>query len=234
MFKTEFSETAHFDWDEFFCNENGQGEMNKAKIEKIIRNCRKHLAYNPISNSMEFNRMVKALTQGLFKNSIKILEIGAGTGVLTRCLLMNYGGTGVLVDKNENAFNRYQELMDPMKAFIDYRQHDLFAYSDKEEYDITCSFGVIEHFIEKDTILECHKRFLKQDGYVMLFIPLDSPLTRAYYEVFPELNQGYRELLTEKELSNIVSQNGLKLVRTSKSRYQSYDFIGIVCSVMKQ
>ena len=48
----------------------------------------------------------------------QILELGAATGVLTRWLISQYGGNGVLVDKNKSSLNAYNSLKDINKQFI--------------------------------------------------------------------------------------------------------------------
>jgi hypothetical protein len=111
---------------------------------------------------------------------------------------------------------------------------DLFQLDLAETFDVVCSFGLIEHFVHKEALLEIHKKFAAFNGMVIILVPLDSPLTRAFLEVHPELNLGYRELLKEKEFKKILVQNGLEVVRTKVSHGYSYDFVGALCLCRKK
>lgn len=233
MYLTKYEKKDTFDWDTFFRMDRVSSGIQQQVFESIVLNCRKHLKDNLLQFSVEFNRMIKELIKNLFDNDIDVLELGAGTGFLTRCLLTNYEGRGMLVDSNQIAYKRYCEMKDPIKHKITYKIADIFTYEDEKQYDIVCSFGLIEHFSDKTEIIKAHKKFLKKNGKNIIIVPMDSPLTRTYYEVFPEMNKGYRELLTEKELRNIVEENGLEIIRISKSTNQSYDFIAVVCEPNK-
>ena len=95
-----------------------------------------------------------------------------------------------------------------------------------ERFDLVCSFGLIEHFIDKRPVLEIHRKFIAPGGVIVIIVPMDTPLTRAFFELHPELNLGYRELLKEKEFKRILTQQGMKILRTQASKGYVYDFLG--------
>jgi 2-polyprenyl-3-methyl-5-hydroxy-6-metoxy-1,4-benzoquinol methylase len=103
-----------------------------------------------------------------------------------------------------------------------------------KNFDIVCSFGLIEHFVDKQAVLDVHKNFAAPNGIIIILVPMNTPLSRTFLEVHPELNLGYRELLSEKEFKDILIHGGFEIIRTAVSQYYSYDFIGAVCVVQKE
>jgi 2-polyprenyl-3-methyl-5-hydroxy-6-metoxy-1,4-benzoquinol methylase len=120
-------------------------------------------------------------------------------------------------------------MQDHLKKYITYLNADLFHLELEEEFDLICSFGLIEHFVEKQAVLAAHKKFAASNANIIILVPLDSPLTRAFLEVHPELNLGYRELLSEKELKRILTRNALHVIRMNISQGYCYDFVGALC-----
>jgi SAM-dependent methyltransferase len=150
-------------------------------------------------------------------------------GFLTRWLLSQYGGSGVLVDKSQASSRTYHRMQDNLKKYITYLNADLFHLELEEEFDLICSFGLIEHFVDKQAVFAAHKKFAASNANIIIIVPLDSPLTRAFLEVHPELNLGYRELLSEQEFKRILTRNALHVIRMNISQGYSYDFVGAVC-----
>lgn len=231
MFITENSVEDYFDWDCFFSEENTNIEMNADQLSLIVSHIRKHLAENSLKFAVQFNKVMKKALEDININQPNTLELGAATGFLTRWLLQSYGGHGILLDKNMAAYKRYCDIKDPIKNSIEYCIQDVFRYETEKRFDIVCSFGLIEHFVEKNEVMEAHKKFLKKGGYAIILAPMDTPLTRTFYEVFPELNRGYRELLTAKELRKIMESAGFNIVRIVESSHYCYDYVMAVASI---
>ncbi|NIM18445.1 MAG: methyltransferase domain-containing protein [Candidatus Aminicenantes bacterium] len=225
--KNEASED--FDWEAFFSPEHADKIIQQVDPLQIIANLRKHLQENKFRLTFTLSKLLRKLLAGEEIKSPKILELGAATGLLTRWLVSQYGGTGVLVDKSEASYKKYREMKDNIKRYLTYITEDIFDLELAEEFDLVCSFGLVEHFVDKRDVLAVHRKFVSSQGIIVILVPLDSPLTRAFLEVHPELNLGYRELLTESEFKKMLTQNGLEVVRTEVSKGYCYDFIGALC-----
>lgn len=224
-----------FDWEAYFSRDQKHQIVEQMNFKKIVVNLREHLRENTFKMAFALGRVIRILLKDLQLNKQpRILELGAATGFLTRWLISRYGGTGVLVDKNIASYNAYAAVKDSVKDHITYLIQDIFSLELVETFDLICSFGLIEHFIEKTDVLAVHKKFLAANGFIVILVPMDSPLTRAFLEVHPELNLGYRELLTEKNLKNLLIQNGMDVIITQISRGYVYDFVGAVCSLPKK
>ena len=176
--------------------------------------------------TLALNTMMRKLLKNREPHHPRILELGAATGLLTRWLTEEYGGSGVLVDNSEASCQAFHTMEYDRKKNLTYLKNDLFQLELEERFDLVCSFGLIEHFIDKRAVLEIHRKFSAPGGSEF---PVDfqyTPLTRTFFELHPELNLGYRELLKEKEFKEILTRQGMKILRTQASSGYAYDFLG--------
>jgi SAM-dependent methyltransferase len=233
MYKTSIykqAENGNFDWETYFTPEESTEKLFKRlDLPQVLSRLRGHLKEDKFRLAFALNRVMTRLLEGMAPHHPRVLELGAATGFLGRWLLRQYGGTGILVDNSKASYHAYALVEDDVKENITYLNVDLFTLELQERFDLVCSFGLIEHFEDKRAVLDVHKKFVASDGIIVILVPLDSPLTRVFLEVHPELNLGYRELLTEKEFKRILMQHGLRAIRTQASKGYVYDFIGAVC-----
>ena len=232
MYKTEIFKNESkdsFDWETYFLTEYSSGIIDQIDTLRMISRLRMHLKEDKFRFSFSLTRLMRELLKGIEIKSPKILELGAATGFLTRWLIIKYGGSGVLVDKSKASFRIYNAIQDNLKKHITYLNVDLFHLELEEKFDLICSFGLIEHFVDKQAVFAAHKKFAASNANIIILVPLDSPLTRAFLEVHPELNLGYRELLSEKELKRILTRNALHVIRMNISHGYCYDIVGALC-----
>jgi 2-polyprenyl-3-methyl-5-hydroxy-6-metoxy-1,4-benzoquinol methylase len=221
--------TIDFNWDLYFQQDKFNDE-NIRNSKEILFELREHLKENKFQISFVFSKMMKVLLDNIeFEDQLKILELGAATGFLTRWFLNNYSGAGVLVDKNNSAFEKYNEIKDDVKDRISYCISDVFELDLNEKFNLVCSFGLIEHFKNKQEIIEAHKKFVSPNGYILIVVPKDTILTRVFMEAHPELNHGYRELINEKEFNLILKENNVEVLEISSSEGYCYDFMAALC-----
>lgn len=221
-----------FDWDSYFLNKSEKNKVVPLEVDTIFTSARHHLKENHALFGFVFQKFMRALLSGIpFSAPPRILELGAATGFLTKWLVDSSGGTGTLVDRSDEAYAAFMDTEDSSNVSMTYIREDIFRLQLPPEYDIVCSFGVIEHFPDKKEVVTTHKKFLSDNGYVLIIVPLDSPLTRAFYEVNFELNQGYRELLTIPELLKILAAENLEVINTARSEGYVYDIVGALCRV---
>lgn len=219
-----------FDWGKFFYERGKNQVIDKTTSNDIVFLIRKHLKESNYKMGLMMNVMIENLLNKINIENSRILELGAATGFLTRFLIAKYNCSGVLIDKNEESYHAYLKSCQGMdvRDSIEYYVEDVFKFKSKEKYDLVCSFGLIEHFYDKQKIMNAHKKFVKPGGIIMILVPLDTPLTRVFYEVHQELNPGYRELLNKEEFCEILVQSGLKIIKTEISHGYVYDIIGSI------
>ena len=229
MIYTTKNTSADFNWTEYFTTIN-KGETPSLDGQLYFHNVRQLLRENAHLLGLVLGDVLRKLLRDVpVKPEPSVLELGAGTGFLTRLLLTMYQGSGVLVDNCQTSFDAYQQIAHNHAERITYLLQDLFTLELAETFDLVCSFGLIEHFKEKAEILSVHKQFCKEDGHLILIVPMDSFLTRAYYEVHPEINLGYREMLNKKTALEQLRASGLQPIRAEVSQGYVYDFLTILC-----
>ncbi|MCL5260273.1 MAG: class I SAM-dependent methyltransferase [Gammaproteobacteria bacterium] len=220
-----------FDWDTFFSSKDVKDAFTNVDKDEILHDIRKNFQENQYLMTLVLCRVVDEIFHNTAFECPRILELGAATGFLTRLLVDRYNGTGVLVDKNITAYKRFLAHSKYYSDKIEYLNIDIFQLGITEKFNLVCSFGLIEHFQNKSEIIYSHKKFLKADGHLLILVPLDSVLTRVFFSIHPELNLGYRELLSEIELKEILKNEGLDVIKTSVSTGYCYDFIAALCKL---
>jgi 2-polyprenyl-3-methyl-5-hydroxy-6-metoxy-1,4-benzoquinol methylase len=219
----------NFDWEKYFSQPSTEEALKTVHLENVVTNTRKHLQEDIPRMVFTLGKMMFNLLEEFDFKEPEILELGAATGLLTKWLLSQYGGKAVLVDKSDAAYRAFSSKAGHFATSITYLVEDVFKLKSEKKFDIVCSFGLIEHFPDKTGILAVHQEFVKESGIIIILVPLDSPLSRVFFEVHPELNLGYRELLTVKELCNLLKQDNLEILKTQISVGYVYDYIGVLC-----
>ena len=226
-------EEENFDWTNYFSDNDVQKILSSVNYKDIFFALRELLKEEKHTMNISLFRLIKDLIKDYSISSPDILELGAATGLLTRTLLSVSGGKGVLVDSCEESYKKYLST-GYTGDNIEYIMEDIFELKTDRRFDIVCSFGLIEHFTDKKAVIDVHKEFLKDDGYLIILIPMDSNHSRAFFLLHPELNLGYRELINSTEFRNILTENGLDVLKIVKSRDYSYDFVAAICRKSKQ
>lgn len=103
--------------------------------------------------------------QKYIKNADKVLDVGAGIGILSTKINAQVDYTGLELS------SKAVELA--INAGINVRQEDLkiHAQNNKEEYDVVCLFQVLEHLTELDNFLKSIHLTLKSKGYFVIAVP---------------------------------------------------------------
>lgn len=221
-----------FDWNSYFLN-HGSDCINTKNASHILQHIRKYLCEDNIKIAFALTRMMRKLMEGiLIPQGVKLLELGAATGFLARWFINEYETKATLVDNNQSSYEAF--LKNNYNADnIDYILEDIFNLKSDTQFDIVCSFGLIEHFADKNDIINTHIKFLKPNGYLVILVPKKSFLTQIYFDIHPELNCGYRELLTEQQLIDIMQKYNLTVLNHASSDKYVYDFVGVICKLIK-
>jgi cyclopropane fatty-acyl-phospholipid synthase-like methyltransferase len=108
------------------------------------------------------------------------LEIGAGTGYISKLLTKKYQLDTTLVDNNREAYRMFQKVSKEGR----YMLIDAFSFKPDEKFDIVFSDGLIEHFYRKERMemISVHKNLVKADGYVVIFVPRNSWFVKELFK----------------------------------------------------
>lgn len=137
---------------------------NKSILKKYIKN---HLNL--------FNENLKFPTE-LFENK-KVLDLGCGTGEVD-LVLSTFGAKCFGIDFNELSINRAKKLKKKYKVKnVTFKKLSIEDYKvQKNNYDISISFGVIAHVYDREKLFEKLVKSTKKNGYIILGYVEDAGL----------------------------------------------------------
>lgn len=192
-----------FDWDTFW------------------RFTTRHKAFNRVLYAVHFGHYVRLL-DGVLPNEPRILELGAGSGIIPRRLVKRWGGRATLVDSNRVARDLFlagRVAGEP----LDYVLGNALELRFPAVFDLVYSDGLIEHFPEKQRLMAAHLQALKPSGHLVLFVPNNSFLFRTMTRFGPDM--GYEERYSLRALVNLCHDHGLRVLRKTEYPFE----VGVLC-----
>lgn len=142
----------------------------------------------------------------------KIIEIGAGTGNVSRYLQEN-AYTNISVGEMHNNGLRYAKSYGIKECY----QFDLLNSPFKNEFDTVCMFDVLEHIGDDDTALQNVYESLTESGNIVLTVPSHMWLWNR-----DDTIAGHKTRYTKRELIKKLETNGFEILKAR------YFFISIV------
>jgi len=169
-------------------------------------------------------KQYRKLLKGIPLSAPRILELGAGTGVIPQKLLSRFGGSAVLVDNNSKAFSLFQEFRVEGLA-VNYIREDVFTLDMCDEFDLVCSDGLLEHFddADREKLIAIHRRAVKPNGFVVLFVPNDTSTMRFLNRRAPDF--GREGVFSLSNLEALCRANGLTVI----ARVSYFFEVGVLC-----
>ena len=179
----------------------------------------------------DFEGKLAALARLRVPPDPSIVFFGAEAGWEAAILqaLFGAGGEVVLIDEDPAAYERFLTAPRKVRAraprgwddrWIDverdlegwsYLRKNFFDVAPPGRFDVGLDWGLIEHFNDsgKRRLVTHFRRFLKPGGIQISSCPRDRLAVRLFYRAFSdELNVGYRELMTLRELVQRVESAG--------------------------
>ncbi len=144
--------------------------------------------------------------------SEKIIEIGAGTGNVSRYLQSN-GYKNISVREMHLSGLKYAKSYGIKKCY----QFNLLDTPFDDEFDAVCMFDVLEHIKEDDFALQNVNKSLNRKGKIVLTVPSHMWLWSRDDAV-----AGHKTRYTKKELINKLEDNGFEIIKAR------YFFISII------
>lgn len=132
----------------------------------------------------------------------KIIELGAGTGNVSRFLIEN-GYLKLSVGEIHLNGLRYAISY----GIKDCYQFDLLRTPFKDEFDAVCMFDVLEH-IENDSLaLQNINAMLKKNGYIIISVPAHMWLWNREDRI-----AGHKRRYTKKSLHDLLIKNNFEII----------------------
>jgi SAM-dependent methyltransferase len=192
-----------FDWDTFWRFTSRQKAFTRALYH------------------IHFRHYVRLL-DGVLPEDPRILELGAGSGVIPRRIVERWGGRATLVDSNRIARDLFLSGRVAGEP-LDYVLGDVLELHFPPVFDLVYSDGLIEHFPEKEKLMAAHLRALKPSGHIILFVPNNSLLFRTMTRFGPDM--GYEERYSLRALISLCADHGLRVIRETAYPFE----VGVLC-----
>ena len=108
-----------------------------------------------------------------FPGNARLIEVGGFPGRLVAYFkkVKNYDVTILDYYIDPAIINKVEEANELPSGSINFIKGDFLNMDLKEEYDIVCSFGFLEHFNDTKEIIERHLKLLKKGGTLLITIP---------------------------------------------------------------
>ncbi|MDD5054201.1 MAG: class I SAM-dependent methyltransferase [Candidatus Nanoarchaeia archaeon] len=126
-----------------------------------------------------------------FKKKIRILELGCGTGYITKRLCKKYDvEKATLVDSNKEMLDIAKKMLKNASCKKEFVHQDFFKFKSNEKYDLVHSQGVIEHFEDKKRkdLLKLHFNSTKKGGYCVIY----SPTPTFFYNLLRKIMEALK------------------------------------------
>jgi SAM-dependent methyltransferase len=132
---------------------------------------------------------MKVIRDALPDTPLDVLELGCAPGFLGAILFEGTPWRPFGIDYAEDA-DQYCESFRRIGKTATLYQGDLFDIELNRQFDVVCSFGLIEHFGENelDRVLALHDQFTRPGGYVVILVPNFTGVQYLWHHAFDRPN----------------------------------------------
>jgi len=162
----------------------------------------------------KYDRMICCMIDAVGKGQANILELGCAPGdILERIYRLRPDTHLDGIDYSEKGIDITKKRLSVLGIEADIYFGDFRTLHLPKRYDMTVSFGLIEHFDNPIEILEYHKNFVAPGGLVGVSVPnFSSPLVKGLMEWFnPEVLKRHNlAIMNEKEIRRTFEECGMR------------------------
>ena len=176
--------------------EQTHGDYNAKGLDNLYLQEEKHFWF--LSRK---NFILKNFNKFISKND-KIIEIGAGTGNVSRHL-KNNGFANISVGEMHIGGLKYSQTYGIKNCY----QFDLLDSPFENEFDVVCMFDVLEHIGDDSEALQNVNKMLNLNGKVVLTVPSHMWLWNRDDTV-----AGHKVRYTKKQLIEKLEENGFEVL----------------------
>jgi len=132
---------------------------------------------------------MKVIRDALPAGKLDVLELGCAPGFLGAILFEGTEWQPFGIDYAEDA-EAYRLSFEQIGKSATLYQGDLFDIDLGRQFDVVCSFGLIEHFrgAELDQVLAIHHKYVRPGGYVVVLLPNFTGVHYAWHYLFDRPN----------------------------------------------
>ncbi|KPK99893.1 MAG: hypothetical protein AMJ91_05865 [candidate division Zixibacteria bacterium SM23_73_3] len=159
---------------------------------------------------LERDKIINFYLDKINSSKKEVIEIGCGYG--SNIKLIKEGRDDVechVLDNSSVAIEMIKEEIP--NAFVADCRNTPFV---NNKFGLIYSAGLMEHFKDEKPFLKEMKRILKDDGYLITFIPARYSLWKLYQLLhFGRWKHGYEKSYTYDGLKSLFSNNGFSVVK---------------------
>jgi SAM-dependent methyltransferase len=139
------------------------------------------------------------------KTNMDVIELGCAPGLILKELYLlrpahNYFG----IDYSLEGLAITREFLEENGIKAELIHADIRTYVPDRRYDLVVSFGLVEHFDDPVRILEAHKKFVAEDGLVIVSVPNYS------HHCVKKALKKFRPVTLHTHNLNIMSEDALR------------------------
>jgi SAM-dependent methyltransferase len=178
-------------------------------------------------------RAYASLLRGFsFRDPVKIIELGCGTGYHTLKMTKLYPVSKVtLVDFNASVIEDTKERFSVLNCEKEFLLRDLFRLELDEKYDIVHSQGLLEHYPpdKRKRLIDIHRDLLSPEGISVILVPTPSLPYRAWRSLLERLHLWIypdETAISRAEFTRELELSGLEILRMQGCHLME---VGAVC-----
>lgn len=132
---------------------------------------------------------VQKVREMLPEAPLDLLELGCAPGDLSAAVVLDKPWTPFGIDFSDDA-DLYIQTLEGIGKSPTLFKFDLFEERIGRQFDIVCSFGLIEHFRGRtfDELLDLHDSYLKPGGYLVIVLPNLTGAQYVWHYIFDRPN----------------------------------------------
>ncbi len=160
------------------------------------------------------HKMFKSAFHKLDTRGMKLIEIGCGNSAWLPYFKKEYGFDVFGIDYSEKGCIQAKKILERENVSGAIIKADAFSPGQDliGEFDVVCSFGVVEHFDDTAKTLSAFSKYLKSGGLIITTIPnmcgvngwLHKVMNRELYDIHVPIDK--------KQLAKAVGKSGLSSV----------------------
>lgn len=153
----------------------------------------------------------------IISNKMKVLEVGCAKGDFLMKIKERFNAECVGLEFNENAISiARQKGLNVLSESIE--QHSL---KNKNEYNVVCSFQVLEHISNVKSFIESKILCLKKNGFLIISVPNNDSFLDKSYNIL-NMPPHHMGLWNKQSLSSIAKIYGLQIIDVFFEPLQEY------------
>lgn len=158
---------------------------------------------------LEREKIINRYLNKLESSVKEVIEIGCGYGSNIKLIKTNRNDVECYaLDNSRVAIELIKETIP--NAFLSDCRKTTFP---DDKFDLIFSSGLMEHLEDETPFLREMKRILKDDGYLITFVPAKFSLWKLYQLLhFASWKHGYEKSYTYKGLKSLFVSNGFNVI----------------------